>query len=409
VLLVDDNAMVLRCLKRYLDNAERPVIACTSAQEALRHVAQGNIQVVVSDISMPELSGLDLLRRVRELDMDLPVVLLTGVPSIDSAASAVEYGAFMYLRKPVTPEVLAITIERAIQAFKSAKLRRENLAWLGIVDEEDQLSRLEFAFENSLSSLWLAYQPIVGFSEQRIFAYEALLRSDHDALKSPEAILHAAERLGALNKLGRTVRGRAADSLGSIPEDVALFVNLHPQDLLDIQLLDKHEGLSQFAARIVLEITEHCGLASFDGLSEKVHELRKMGFRIAVDDLGAGYSGLANIAMLEPEFIKLDMALVRNIEQSAVKQKLVSSLISLSQSMGHSIIAEGVETPTECETLLGLGCDLFQGYLFARPARELPDIRWQRERPTVASCGGDANVAPAPQSQSRVIAAKQAS
>jgi len=382
VLFVDDNPVVLRWLKRCVDRKGRKVITCSSAREALRFVSERDVHVVVSDISMPEMSGLDLLQQIRTLDADLPVILLTGVPSIDSAASAVEYGAFMYLMKPVAPEVLSIAIERAAQTFKTAKLRREHLAGLGVTDEENHLSTLEFAFESSLSSLWLAYQPIVRVSEREAFAYEALLRSDNDALNSPEAILHAAERLGVLNKLGRAVRGRAADSLNSLPKNAALFVNLHPQDLMDIQLLDRRLGLSPFASRIVLEITEHCGLSKFEGLPEKVRALRRLGFRIAVDDLGAGHSGLANVAMLEPEFIKLDMALVRNIDQSNVKQRLVASLVSLSRAMGHTIIAEGVETQPECETLLALGCDLLQGYLFARPERELPQICWQHDGPS---------------------------
>ncbi len=79
------------------------------------------------------------------------------------------------------------------------------------------------------------------------------------------------------------------------------------------------------APRIVLEITERCGLSQFDDLPARLTELRRLGFRIAVNDLGAGYSGLANVALLEPEFTKLDMALVRNIDQSSVKQKLVGS------------------------------------------------------------------------------------
>ena len=408
LLLVDDNPMVLRWLKRYLEGGHRNVVACTSAHDALKFVAEHNVHVVVSDISMPEMSGLELLQQIRELDADLPVILLTGVPSIDSAASAVEYGAFMYLMKPVTPDVLAITIERASRCYMQAKQRRDHLAWIGITDETSQLSTLEFAFETSLSALWLAYQPIVSFSAKEAFAYEALLRSDNDALNSPEAILHAAERLGVLNKLGRAVRGRAADSFGCLPKNAALFVNLHPQDLMDTQLLDDKSDLAPFASRIVLEITEHCGLSKFESLPEKLRTLRNLGFRIAVDDLGAGHSGLANVALLEPEFIKLDMALVRNIDQSNVKQKLVSSLVSLSTAMGHSIIAEGVETEAECETLLGLGCDLLQGYLFARPERELPPIRWHHQGPSVVSANRETNSSGAA-SHARLIASNLAS
>jgi EAL domain-containing protein (putative c-di-GMP-specific phosphodiesterase class I) len=408
LLIVDDNPMVLRWMRRSLESGPLSIISCGSPHEALRQVAHGNIRVVVSDISMPEMSGLELLRKIRELDADLPVILLTGVPCVATAAAAVEYGAFMYLMKPVTPDVLGIAIERAAQCYKVSQHRRQSLARLGVTDETSQLATLECAFEDSLASLWLAHQPIVRFSDRSAFGYEALLRSENAALNNPEAILHAAERLGALDKLGRVVRSRAADSLKVVPDDVTLFVNLHPQDLMDIQLLDSRVGLSQAAHRVVLEITERCGLSKIEGLPTKLRELRRMGFRIAVDDLGAGYSGLANVALLEPEFIKLDMALVRDIDQSNVKQKLVTSMVTLSQAMGHSIIAEGIETQAECETLVGLGCDLLQGYYFAKPERGLPIICWgDRCSATDAElpCDDDAKFA-GPPSVTRLVAAK---
>jgi EAL domain-containing protein (putative c-di-GMP-specific phosphodiesterase class I) len=410
LLIVDDNPLVLRWMRRSLENGPLSIISCASPREALRHVANGNIRVVVSDISMPEMSGLELLQSIREIDPDLPVILLTGVPSIDSAASAVEYGAFMYLLKPVTPDVLVIAIERADRFYRIAQCRRESLSSLGVTNEASQLATLECAFEESLSSLWLAFQPIVKFSDGSAFAYEALLRSDNAALNGPEAILHAAERLGALNKLGRAIRGLAADSLKALPDEVTLFVNLHPQDLMDPQLLDGQSNLSLIAPRIVLEITERCGLSKIDDLAARVRKLRRMGFRIAVDDLGAGYSGLANVALLEPEFIKLDMALVRDIDQSSVKQKLVSSLVRLSKAMGHSLIAEGIETQAECDTLVGLECDLLQGYLFAKPTRTLPTFEHDESPPSVEQHlrSGEYSAQHAPESQKRIIAAKRA-
>ena len=405
LLLVDDNPLVLRWMKRSLEGGPHSIITCASPREALRHIANGDVQVVVSDISMPEMSGLELLQQIREFDADLPVILLTGVPSVNSAAAAVEHRAFMYLMKPVTPDVLAITIERAFSCYRVAQYRRESLARLGVTNETSQVERLVSAFDDSLGSLWLAYQPIVKFSDRTPFGYEALLRSDNCALNGPEAILHAAERLGALNKLGRAVRQKAADSLGNLPDGVALFVNLHPEELMDGQLLESNAGLSLGARRVVLEITERCGLSKIDNLPAKVKALRKMGFRIAVDDLGAGYSGLANVALLEPEFVKLDMALVRDIDQSSVKQKLVTSLVTLSKAMGQSIIAEGIETQAECETLAGLGCDLLQGYLFAKPERGFSTVLW---------CMTEANPIPAdeaeravPQSASRLMTARR--
>ena len=101
-----------------------------------------------------------------------------------------------------------------------------------------------------------------------------------------------------------------------------------------------------------------------------------MGFRIAVDDLGAGYAGLTSFALLEPEIVKLDMTLVRDIHESATKQKLVKSMAALCKDMGMVVVAEGVETTAERDVLAGLGCDLMQGYLFAKPGKPFPEVMW---------------------------------
>jgi EAL domain-containing protein (putative c-di-GMP-specific phosphodiesterase class I) len=147
-----------------------------------------------------------------------------------------------------------------------------------------------------------------------------------------------------------------------------LFVNLHPNDLLDPELADPLSPLMAMADHVVLEITERAPLSGLEEVREHVRELRQFGFRIAVDDLGAGYAGLTSFATLDPDIVKLDMNLVRGIEGSAVKRKLVGSVASLCREMDMLIVAEGVETAAERDVLTELGCDLFQGFLFARPA-----------------------------------------
>jgi EAL domain-containing protein (putative c-di-GMP-specific phosphodiesterase class I) len=128
---------------------------------------------------------------------------------------------------------------------------------------------------------------------------------------------------------------------------------------------------------VVLEITERSSLDTVADLRSKVARLREMGFRIAVDDLGAGYAGLTSFALLEPEIVKLDMTLIRGVHQSRTRQKLIRSMTALCKDMGMLVVGEGVETLEERETLRELGCDLLQGYLFAKPGAAFPDVNWQ--------------------------------
>lgn len=376
VLLVDDNPMLLRCMRRALANCPLPLTTCTSPEEAIHWVAADRVSVVVSDISMPEMSGLTLMKKIHDIDTDLPVVLLTGVPCVDSAAEAVEHGAFSYLLKPIKSDVLMLTIERALRAYMNARQQREVLAKLGCASSPSVVDDLNRTLDEALQSAWLAYQPIVHVINHSIAGYEALLRSGSRVLVEPDAVLRAAELLNSMNRVGRQVRDRAAEELLASDDSVTLFVNLHPQDLLDDHLQHPSSALASVAHRVVLEITERAALSGVANLSQKIRHLRAMGFRIAVDDLGAGYSGLHNVTELEPEFIKLDMSLVRGIDHSDVKQKVVSSLISLGNAMGTSIIAEGIETRAECRMIVELGCTLLQGYLFARPEREFPLVNW---------------------------------
>jgi EAL domain-containing protein (putative c-di-GMP-specific phosphodiesterase class I) len=202
------------------------------------------------------------------------------------------------------------------------------------------------------------------------------MRSNDELMKSPLDILNAAERVNRHEQVGRCVRRLVGDALAAAPADVRCFVNLHVADLLDEKLFDEDAPLTPYANRIVLEITERAALETVNELRDRVTRLRKMGFRIAVDDLGAGYSGLTSLAQLEPEIVKVDMSLVRNIHLEPQKQKLVAVISELCRDLGSELVVEGVETAAERDALLELGCELFQGYLFARPSKPFVDVAW---------------------------------
>jgi EAL domain-containing protein (putative c-di-GMP-specific phosphodiesterase class I) len=189
-------------------------------------------------------------------------------------------------------------------------------------------------------------------------------------------VLDAATRLGRLEELGRLIRARAAEPMIQSASAGKLFVNLHVTDLTDPVLMSRDSPLTSIADRVVLEITERSSLDEVKDVRTRVAMLREMGFCIAVDDLGAGYAGLTSFTLLEPEIIKLDMSLVRDVHQNSTKQKVIRSMTSLAQDMGMIVVAEGVETPPERDTLIELGCDLLQGFLFARPGRPFPEVSW---------------------------------
>ncbi len=370
VLVVDDEHIVGRMTARVLRSAGGFEVATEHEPGvALKRARSEKFDAVVSDIAMPGMDGLELIRNIREFDLDIPVILLTGTPSLESAQRAVELGAYRYLTKAGDQCKLIETVKQASIAHSLAVLKRQAIGLSGEADmRPGDLVGLQESFESALDHLWIAYQPIVNAADSTVFGYECLLRSDQDNLTHPEAIVDAANRLNRLHELGRTIREQAISPVAELADDVVLFVNLHPHDLSDELLGVCNSSFSNLAGRIVLEITERESIDRIPAVDKKLDELRALGFRIAVDDLGAGYAGLSCFATLEPSIVKLDMSLIIGIHTSEVKQRLVRSMVEACHDLGVRIVAEGVETKQEFDCCVSLGCDLLQGYYIAKPA-----------------------------------------
>lgn len=375
VLLVDDDLMLLRSLARALRAKGFEVTAANDGAEAVRQSRETVFDVIVSDISMPSMDGIQLLARIREHDAQVPVVLITGEPTVSTALKAIEYGVFHYLTKPAAMEDVQRVITKAVAMSRMARAKQEAATALGRLDAlAADRAGLEASFRRAIDLLWIAYQPIVHAGSLDVYGYEALMRSEEPTLPHPGAMLEAAERLDRMPALSRAVRERAGVPMGGAPTPQSLFVNCHPTDLLDEEMYDPGSALAAIAPRVVLEITERSGLEKLNDVRARVLRLRELGFRIAVDDFGAGYAGLTSFAQLEPDVVKLDLSIVRDVERTPVKQKLIRSVTALAADLGILVVGEGVETPAERDCLVELGCDLLQGYLFARPGRPFPTV-----------------------------------
>lgn len=376
VLLVDDEPSIATAYQRILTDAGFAVQTATNGRVAAQKIAQQTFDVVVSDISMPEMDGITLLRAVHDRDPDVPVILVTGAPSLATAQNAIEYGALRYLCKPVDLRDLIDSVKKAAMLMRLARLKREAVDHVNTLElSGDARARMEADLDRSLAGAWMAYQPIVRCSTRTTFGYEALLRSTDPTFPGPAAIIACAERLNRLTEVGRLVRRHVAETARHSDVD-PMFVNIHPKNLLDDDLFDPEAPLSRIARRVVLEITERAALEDIKDVHDRVQRLRALGYRIAVDDIGAGYAALTSVANLQPEVMKIDIALVRNIDTDPVKQKLVRAMVTLCQDMKVAVIAEGIETTAERDTITSLGCDLLQGYLFGHPEKPFSTARY---------------------------------
>jgi EAL domain-containing protein (putative c-di-GMP-specific phosphodiesterase class I) len=373
VLVVDDEVALGELFATILDEAGWKVDIAHSGSEALDLLSRQQYDVVLSDIDMPGMSGLQLLQAVRTRDLDLPVLLVTGHPQLESAVQALEQGALRYLLKPVALDTLTEAVGGAARLHRLARLKRQMLAHLG---SDDRLladhAGLQASFESGLRSLRTVYQPILLARDGSVYGYEALVRTSEPRIPHPGVLFDVAERLDRVHELGRLIRGTAAAMLerGGVP---VAFVNVHPLELSDDALLLPDAPLSRHAHSVVLEITERQSIEGVPDVHARIKALRGLGYRLAIDDLGAGYAGLGTFAVLEPDVVKLDMSLVRGCDHEPVKQQLIRSMTTLCKEFGALVVAEGIETPAERDTVVSLGCDLLQGFLLGRPA-ETADI-----------------------------------
>jgi EAL domain-containing protein (putative c-di-GMP-specific phosphodiesterase class I)/CheY-like chemotaxis protein len=374
ILVADDDDALRRLMQRLLRDTGHDVLLASDGAEALKVFGEQPVDLIVSDISMPRMDGMTLLRRVRELNEDIPFILLAGAPTTNTAIDALRFHATEYLPKPVEPRQLLESVTHALGLNRLAKIRREALSlYQERNSQHGETSRRELNFGRAVAAVYMVYQPIVSWSRKEPYGYEALVRSSETTMPGPGALFDAAEELGRIHDLGRQIRNKCSDPFGPEHLGKSLFVNLHTADLLDSTLFDPDSRLAKIADRIVLEITERSTLEAVGQVRERIARLRQLGFRIAIDDIGAGYSGLNSFAMIQPDVVKLDITLVRGVDEDPVKRKLVRVLGDLCADLGILVVAEGVETASERDTLVSLGCDLLQGYLFARPGAPFPE------------------------------------
>ena len=366
LLVEDDEALRSALVRRFVGRFE--VTAVADGSTAADRVRVDRFDVVLSDIHLSGMNGIDLLRLVRSADLDVPVILMTGLPDVDNAIEAMELGALTYIKKPFELSVLDAALARATKLAALARAKRDAIAaGLGGSPASNEQAALTTSFNRALESLGVAFQPIVDGRSRKTIGFEALMRSHEPTMPTPSEVLDAAERLDRIHDVGRTVRARTAAAFENDDSDSLVFVNLHAADLLDDNLFDPNAPLTKLASRVVLEITERAAIADITDARHRTAELRRRGFKIAIDDLGAGYAGLTSFATFEPEIVKLDMSLVRGIESSTVKRLIVGRIAGLCHDLQMRVVAEGIETHAELACMLDLGCEYLQGYLLGHP------------------------------------------
>ena len=223
----------------------------------------------------------------------------------------------------------------------------------------------------------VVFQPIVDIATGEIFAHEALVRCKLDLYPSPPQLFLAAEREKACGYLGRVIRQQTFERC----PDVALFVNIHPEELSQRWLVRPDDPICFHEREVYLEITESAAFTHYDLCMSVLRDVcSRARVHLVVDDYGAGYSNLARILDLNPEIVKLDGVLIRGIDQDRRRQLMVRHMVLLCNDLGARVVAECVETVEELKAVADQGVQFAQGYVLARPGYPPPPVQFPLER-----------------------------
>jgi EAL domain-containing protein (putative c-di-GMP-specific phosphodiesterase class I) len=240
----------------------------------------------------------------------------------------------------------------------------------GRVRERDQRERLLEIIQNR--EIWTAFQPIVELGNGQVMGWEGLSRGPRGSdVELPMVLFGRAARYGVTEELERACRRQAFVDWRVLGQAGRLFLNTVPATVRDTSFLGRgvldYLGPDLAPSAVTLEITERQVIENLTLYREAMHSFTDLGFSFAIDDVGAGYSGLETVAALKPAYLKIDIALVRDVHQKKVSQQVVKAILGMSESLGADVIAEGIQVREEAEALRDLGVVWGQGYFYARP------------------------------------------
>jgi len=245
------------------------------------------------------------------------------------------------------------------------------------VDAEERRRRLREILKNEAISTLV--HPVFDLADMRVIGYEALSRGPEGSeFERPDKLFAVAYDTDLVLRLERLCRKKALEAATGLSADKLLFLNIEPDAVCDPELREALTTslLAQArigADRVVLEITERAAITDFTAFRSTLEYVRALGFKVAIDDAGAGYGSLQCLAEVHPDWLKIDMSLVRSCDTDDVRAQLVSSLVRFADKVGVGLIAEGIETREELHTLRDLGVKYGQGFLFTLPVVPFPD------------------------------------
>lgn len=369
VLLVEDDEIALRAVTRQLERGGYQVVTATGVARAREQLETSAPDVVVSDVLLPDGSGLDVLDAARRREPPVPVLLITGSADASTVATAFAAGVSRYLRKPLASVEL---VDAVVQACRP----REPDPIVPVVAPAPPPSS-DRQLTAALAAVRLHLQPIASWSRSAVVGHEVhTLAGDQD-----RAGLVAAARLnGRTGELGRVVRAAVAARLAALPDGSRLHLRLDGDELADPELYADGAPLSLRAGQVTLAITEDAVRGDLELAIHRLALLRSLGYRVAVDDIGAGGASLVALAAIRPEVLVLSPWLQGDHADGGTRQIVLRAVHQLADQLGADVIARGLDRKDQLASALAAGTDLVAGDIIAAPTDEPASVDFARIR-----------------------------
>lgn len=383
VIVADDEPHIVEYLRMVLHLEGFDVAGTAGDADGIVELADRmHPDVALIDLRMPG-GGLEAARLIGSVSPDTSIVVFSADVDAPEVLPLLRAGIDGYVAKGAPPERLADAIRSAMTggtyfAPAVSRLALDELTARLHAEEQDLLrhrrvvDRLRDVISNG--RFQSAYQPIVDLRTGAVEGVEALARFTATPLRPPEDWFNEAEQAGQRIALELATAACALRGLTQLRPELYVTVNISPAAALSGRLGEILLGMD--LDRVVLELTEHAPVTDYPALTAALAPWRQAGARIAVDDAGGGYASFAHILSLSPEFIKLDVRLVRDIHIDRQRQALTRAITGFAAELGVTVIAEGIETAAELEKVTGLGTALGQGFHLGRPRplEEQPDL-----------------------------------
>ncbi len=376
VLVADDEPVVRAALAELIEaeNTLELVGVAKDAQEAIELAVREHPDVALLDVKMPAGGGPRAAREIRIGSLQTRVVALSAYEDRTSVLEMLRAGAVGYLVKGTRAAEIVKMIHNVtrgdvvLSSEVMGDILEELTGRLQVEGEEEELlrtqsERIRDVLDNG--RMMMVFQPIVDLDTELVVGFEALARFPSAPERPTETWFTEAAAVGLRQELELAAVEAALAILPEAPGEPYLSVNATPDTLSSAGLAELLASAP--ADRLVLEITEHAPVHDYEALNAAMQRMRGRGIRLAVDDAGSGFASLRHILQLAPDIIKIDNALTRNVYKDPARRALAAGLISFAAELGATIVAEGIQTRQELETLRELGVRYGQGFYLGRP------------------------------------------